>query len=818
MIPAFVPLTTRLRRRLAAAVAVAVTAFLPLAAPTTPLAQAADREAAATGGYWMVASDGGIFSFGGASFYGSTGNIKLNQPIVGIAATPSGKGYWMVATDGGIFSFGDAQFFGSTGNVKLNKPIVGMASSPTGNGYWFVASDGGIFAFGDAAFFGSAGNIKLAKPITAMATTPSGKGYWFTASDGGIFNYGDAKFFGAAPSRPAPAGGRSVAAMVPTPDGSGYWQASSTGELLAFGSAADLGGLSGALAKPIVGMTAAPVVATGPSVTIPGPGPGPGPGGGGTTDTTGPTTITTTPPYTGPMRFSDTALKSWGTPGDANKSRINSAATEADCRRGVWDASTGQCRVYPYSEKVQAIVEIGDRVYIGGYFADLHQNNHPKTPTMSGLPMEYLAQLDTNGNPVPGSAFNNRVSLNGAVRALVGSPDGRRLYVGGEFNQVNGQSRPRLVALDPVTGEIDPSFNPPTPNAYVSSLALNGNTLYIGGGFDRLGTDTTRPQLAALNATTGEIDGRFTPPPRYRGKFVGNTGIRCADPDASDPNIPDGPRNCSKPGTTDVTGVVEALLLSPDGRHLIVGGSFLHFGFSHTEDPTYKHSGLIAVDPVTGTLCGRTGASCTWLPEYDDDASRPIFGMAPYRGDPKSIGVDAAQMIFTASGGAGGRVIAWVPGGKTTYLWRGQMDGDAMSVVSTQDRVYVVGHFDHTVPDPKDPCLQLRDQDPNTPGDQLGVSCPDGTASRHLAAFHASGELDSRGRNTRKAILDPDFKAQADTSEGPYYVHLGASRMYVGGNFTDIANFPTGRSCPYQDTLRCKAGPQPGFAVYPSLS
>ena len=79
-------------------------------------------------GYWLVASDGGIFSFGDASFYGSTGNIVLNKPIVGMASTPDGKGYWLVASDGGIFSFGDASFYGSTGNIVLNKPIVGMAS------------------------------------------------------------------------------------------------------------------------------------------------------------------------------------------------------------------------------------------------------------------------------------------------------------------------------------------------------------------------------------------------------------------------------------------------------------------------------------------------------------------------------------------------------------------------------------------------------------------------------------------------------------------------------------------------------------------
>jgi hypothetical protein len=39
--------------------------------------------------------------------------------------------------------------------MRLNQPIVGMAVSPTARGYWFVAADGGVFGFGDARFYGS---------------------------------------------------------------------------------------------------------------------------------------------------------------------------------------------------------------------------------------------------------------------------------------------------------------------------------------------------------------------------------------------------------------------------------------------------------------------------------------------------------------------------------------------------------------------------------------------------------------------------------------------------------------------------------------
>ncbi len=155
-----------------------------------------DRYTYVLPGYWLVASDGGIFAFGHAGFYGSTGGTNLNQPIVGMAATPDDSGYWLVASDGGVFAFGDAGFYGSTGALTLNRPIVGMARTPDGAGYWLVASDGGIFAFGDAGFYGSTGGLVLNKPIVGMAPTPDGRGYWLVASDGGIFAFGTAPFYG----------------------------------------------------------------------------------------------------------------------------------------------------------------------------------------------------------------------------------------------------------------------------------------------------------------------------------------------------------------------------------------------------------------------------------------------------------------------------------------------------------------------------------------------------------------------------------------------------------------------------------------------
>ena len=160
------------------------------------------------GGYWEVASDGGIFSFGDAAFHGSMGGTPLNAPVVGLAATPDGGGYWEVASDGGIFSFGDAAFHGSMGGTPLNAPVVGLAATPDGGGYWEVASDGGIFSFGDAAFHGSMGGTPLNAPVVGLAATPAGGGYWEVASDGGIFSFGDADFRGSMGGTPLNAADR----------------------------------------------------------------------------------------------------------------------------------------------------------------------------------------------------------------------------------------------------------------------------------------------------------------------------------------------------------------------------------------------------------------------------------------------------------------------------------------------------------------------------------------------------------------------------------------------------------------------------------
>ena len=100
------------------------------------------------------------------------GGRALVRPIVAIAASLSGNGYYLAASDGGIFAFGDAVFRGSMVGKALVAPVVGIAVTRSGGGYYLAGADGGVFSFGDAPYRGSPG--ASASPIVAMALTANG--------------------------------------------------------------------------------------------------------------------------------------------------------------------------------------------------------------------------------------------------------------------------------------------------------------------------------------------------------------------------------------------------------------------------------------------------------------------------------------------------------------------------------------------------------------------------------------------------------------------------------------------------------------------
>jgi hypothetical protein len=143
---------------------------------------------------------------------------------------------------------------------------------------------------------------------------------------------------------------------------------------------------------------------------------------------------------------------------------------------------------------VSEVARAGDVAYVGGAFDTVS----PAPNQVTG----FSAFAADSATPVLPA-----LDVNGRVRAVAALPGGGWL-VGGEFTQVNGVSRQRLVRLL-ASGAVDPTFTL-AANQAVWTLLVSGSRVYVGGEFTTLG-GAPRLRLAALDATTLALDVTFAP-------------------------------------------------------------------------------------------------------------------------------------------------------------------------------------------------------------------------------------------------------------------------------------------------------------------
>jgi hypothetical protein len=233
-------------------------------------------------GYWIAASDGGVFAEGTAPYYGSMGGKSISAPIVDIAATTDRLGYYLIGLDGAVYAFGDARYGGAMncypfvngacqGKIPIAGNIIGLAAHG-GGGYWIMTDTGATYAIGGAPSMGYnptgfGGTIVSITPTTngqgyyavsshgqvyalpvgsggcgnpnatniiAASADGAGTGCWIAGSDGGVFSYGASAFYGSATSL-NPAGG--IKDIASTVDGKGYWLLGGDGGIFAYGDA-----------------------------------------------------------------------------------------------------------------------------------------------------------------------------------------------------------------------------------------------------------------------------------------------------------------------------------------------------------------------------------------------------------------------------------------------------------------------------------------------------------------------------------------------------------------------------------------------------
>jgi len=151
---------------------------------------------------------------------------------------------------------------------------------------------------------------------------------------------------------------------------------------------------------------------------------------------------------------------------------------------------------------VTALVAAGGVLYVGGEFTTMRPPNQPVGGWGERV-QHYLAAFDMTGRPIVGFA----VTVDAPVHALAASPDGKTIYLGGDFGVVNGVPRNRVAAFNAATGALT-AFNP-SANARVTGISTSAAAVYLSGSFTTAG-GATEQRLAAVNPATGAALPTFT--------------------------------------------------------------------------------------------------------------------------------------------------------------------------------------------------------------------------------------------------------------------------------------------------------------------
>ncbi|MDO9379202.1 MAG: hypothetical protein Q7T56_10165 [Nocardioidaceae bacterium] len=274
-------------------------------------------------------------------------------------------------------------------------------------------------------------------------------------------------------------------------------------------------------------------------------------------------------------------------------------------------------------------VTVGDTVYATGSFTSARPAG--AAAGVDEVPRSNALAYDIR----TGTLLPWAPALNAQGLAVVASPDGRRIYLGGDFTQVNGATRSRLVAVDPTNGATIGAFSSRT-DAKVKALAATTDTVYVGGLMSTVG-GVSRFRVGALRAS----DGAVLP---FRPVLEG--------------------------------GAVNAIVVAPDRSKVVLGGAFTKVNGSSR--PGY---GLMAVD-------ASTGASLPW--SVNDVVRNGGSNAAVTSLSADADGVYGTGYVYGSGGNFEGTFRArWSDG---RILWLEDCHGDSYGAFPRGDDVYVVSH------------------------------------------------------------------------------------------------------------------------------
>ncbi|MHA3702393.1 hypothetical protein ACXR2U_09405 [Jatrophihabitans sp. YIM 134969] len=295
----------------------------------------------------------------------------------------------------------------------------------------------------------------------------------------------------------------------------------------------------------------------------------------------------------------------------------------------------------------RAFAQIGDTVYVGGSFTQVRAAG-----SSTVVARNYLFAYDRTSGAIS-SVFTP--NINGLVNSL--AVVGNTLYVGGNFTTADGVARRAVAALDGTTGRLVTTFNA-AMDYNVRSIAVSGSWLYLGGAFHYVGA-RSHALLARVNLTTGAVDQGFqinADVPRYNSPYVSTIAV------------------------------------SPDGKWLVFGGNFTQvngqarwqIGLADVSGPTAVLSSW-QTDGYVANCYSSPNAFDTYLMDvaFDEASSYFVVAAAGGRGNGSTDYCDSTtRWDPTATGG--GQAPTWID-------WTGT--DSVTAVVVSRGVVYNAGHF-----------------------------------------------------------------------------------------------------------------------------
>lgn len=363
---------------------------------------------------------------------------------------------------------------------------------------------------------------------------------------------------------------------------------------------------------------------------------------------------------------------------------------------------------------------VGNTVYVGGNFANAQ-------PAGAAAGVNTVARTSILAYNLQTGVLINSFApvLNGVVRSIAASPDGSRIYIGGNFTTVNGVNKYRVAALNPTTGAVIGQFAADT-NAQVYAVSATASTVYIGGVFSTV-NGATHNKIAAVNATTGVVN------------------------------------NSWNPGAGD--GTVTAIVVSPDGSKVVAGGNFTTFNGS--SNPGY---GLVALDSTTGLNLpwavnglirdGGVNASITSLSSDSDS----VYGSGYVYGSGGNL-----EGVFRAS---------WADG---SVNWVEDCHGDTYSQANFQGVIYAAGHPHY--------CGNIGGFPQTSPTWTFHRGLAFSKAATGTITADPYGYYNYAGNPCPTLLnWFPDFNVGTFTgeSQGPWSVAAGGNYVLYGGEFTTV--------------------------------